>query len=453
MGQSFKRKVFYIPGYDPIHPRRYRELYRAESAAQAAISGYDIHLSAKTGPGGYGWFVDSEIDGRSTRAEFEVMLWSDLVRASMRSGILATNGAEWERQRRIIDPAFEGGRLREAYPAISAAAEAAVARLAPKAGGGPVEIEAETSFAAADVIFRTLFSIPIEDRMARQVFEEFKTYQRSQPVVNLAAFFSLPSWVPRPFSRRTRRSAEVIRRLITELTDKRAEALAAGTAPNDLATKIMTTKDPITGQLFSASEMVDQVAIFFLAGHETSASALSWALYLMATHPDYQEKVAREGAALGPQARFEDLRALRVTRDVFRETLRLYPPVPMMVIEAAQAERFRGRDVASGSQVVLSPWHLHRHMRLWDNPDGFDPERWHSENGKHCQRAAYIPFSAGPRVCTGAGFAMLEGVLLLARLCAAYEFTPIAEQVPQPVAHLTVRAQSGIWLKLRPRGI
>ena len=345
-----------------------------------------------------------------------------------------------------------GGRLREAYPAISAAAEAAVARLAPKAGGGPVDIEAETSFAAADVIFRKLFSIPIEDRMARQVFEEFKTYQRSQPVVNLAAFFRLPSWVPRPFSRRTRRSAEVIRRLIAELTDKRAEALAAGTAPNDLATKIMTTKDPITGQLFSPSEMVDQVAIF-LAGHETSASALSWALYLMATHPEYQEKVAREGAALGPQARFEDLLALRVTRDVFRETLRLYPPVPMMVREVAQAERFRGRDVAPGSQVVLSPWHLHRHMRLWDNPDGFYPERWHSEKGKHCQRAAYIPFSAGPRVCTGAGFAMLEGVLLLARLCAAYEFTPIAEQDPKPVAHLAVRAQSGIWLKLRPRGI
>ena len=92
MGQSFKRKVFYIPGYDPIHPCRYRELYRAEAAAQAAISGYDIHLSAKTGPGGYGWFLDSEIDGRSIRAEFEVMLWSDLVRASMRSGILATYG-------------------------------------------------------------------------------------------------------------------------------------------------------------------------------------------------------------------------------------------------------------------------------------------------------------------------------------------------------------------------
>ncbi len=245
----------------------------------------------------------------------------------------------------------------------------------------------------------------------------------------------------------------MIRGLIRELADTRAKALANGTAPNDLATKIMTTKDPITGQRFSTPEMVDQVAIFFLAGHETSASALSWALYLMATHPDYQEKVAREGAALGPQAGFEELRRLRVTRDVFRETLRLYPPVPMMVREAAQAEVFRGRDVAPGSQVVLSPWHLHRHTRLWDNPDGFDPERWHSENAKHCQRAAFIPFSAGPRVCTGAGFAMLEGVLLLARLCAAYEFKPVAEQVPQPVAHLTVRSKKGIWLKLRDRGV
>ena len=378
---------------------------------------------------------------------------SEGLRPLFGNSVFLTNGAEWERQRRIIDPAFEGGRLREAFPAISAAAEAAVARLGAEAQGGAVEIEAQTSFAAADVIFRTLFSIPIEDRMARQVFEEFKTYQRSQPVVNLAAFFRLPKWCPRPFSHRTRRSADVIRGLIRDLADTRAKALANGTAPNDLATKIMTTKDPITGQRFSTPEMVDQVAIFFLAGHETSASALSWALYLMATHPDYQEKVAREGAALGPQAGFEELRRLRVTRDVFRETLRLYPPVPMMVREAAQAEVFRGRDVAPGSQVVLSPWHLHRHTRLWDNPDGFDPERWHSENAKHCQRAAFIPFSAGPRVCTGAGFAMLEGVLLLARLCAAYEFKPVAEQVPQPVAHLTVRSKKGIWLKLRDRGV
>ena len=118
MGQSFNRKVLYIPGYDPIHPRRYRELYRAEAAAQAAISGYYIHLSAKTGPGGYGWFVDSEIDGRSTRAEFEVMLWSDLVRASMCSGILATYGQ----------------MLRTAYIYIASGASVATYAAAQRAG-------------------------------------------------------------------------------------------------------------------------------------------------------------------------------------------------------------------------------------------------------------------------------------------------------------------------------
>ena len=109
--------------------------------------------------------------------------------------------------------------------------------------------------------------------------------------------------------------------------------------------------------------------------------------------------------------------------------------------------------MAPGSQVVLRPWHLHCHMWLWDNPDGFDPECWQNENGKYCQRVAFIPFSAGPRVCTGAGFEMLEGVLLLARFCAAYEFTPIAGQVPQPLAHLTGRYRSGIWLQLRLRGV
>ena len=125
----------------------------------------------------------------------------------------------------------------------------------------------------------------------------------------------------------------------------------------------------------------------------------------------------------------------------------------MMVRDAAQVEKFCGPNLTPGSQVVLSPLHLHRHTWLWDNPDGFDPEPWQNENRKYCQRAAFIPFSAGLRVCTGAGFAMLEGVLLLARFCAAYEFMPIAEQVRQPLAHPTGRYRSGIWLKLRLRGV
>lgn len=371
------------------------------------------------------------------------------LRPLLGNSVFLTNGDTWKRQRRIIDPAFEGGRLRETFPAMWEAAEAAAERLAPHAGQ-VIEIEAETSHAAADVIFRTLFSIPIEHHLAREVFEEFKTYQRSQPLLNLAAFVPLPRWMPRFFRRGTKASAARIRRLITALTKGRMEEIAAGTAPDDLATKIMTTADPVTGARFDTEEMVDQVAIFFLAGHETSASALAWTLYLLATHPDWQDRLAEEAQVL-ETCDFAVMSKLRLSRDVFREALRLYPPVPMMVRESTCPERFRDRDVKPGAQLVLSPWHLHRHERLWDNPDGFDPARWGTENGQKCQREAYIPFSAGARVCTGAGFAMVEGPLILSRILRDYRVAAVPGRVPVPVAHLTVRSDRGIWLQLTRR--
>jgi cytochrome P450 len=378
---------------------------------------------------------------------------SEGLRPLLGRSVFVTNGETWTRQRRIIDPAFEGGRLRDTFPAMVAAGQGAVDRLAPVADGTPREIEFHTSHAAADVIFRTLFSIPIENETAARVFEAFRTHQRSQPVLNLAAFVPLPRWFPRFHRRRTRTTARTIRALITTLTDARKTQITAGRAPDDLATKIMTTPDPETGACFTTREMVDQVAIFFLAGHETSASALAWALYLLALHPDWQDRVAEEAQATFGDAPpdFRDMARLRCARDVFRETLRLYPPVPMMVRETTGPERFRERDIAPGAQVVISPWHLHRHTRLWDDPDAFDPARYATENGAACLRSAYIPFSAGQRVCPGAGFAMIEGPLLLAMLVRAYRFTPVAARPAMPVAHLTVRGRDGIWLKIARR--
>lgn len=366
------------------------------------------------------------------------------------NSVFTTNGDVWKRQRRIIDPAFEGGRLRDTFPAMLAAGHAAVARFAAHQGR-VVEVEAEMSHAAADVICRTLFSIPIEHDIAARVFTEFRDYQRSQPIVNIAAFLPLPRWLPRLHGRRTRKAAASIRHLITRLTEARMAAIRAGDAPDDLATKIMTTADPLTGERFGTAEMVDQVAIFFLAGHETSASALGWALYLLATHPDAQDRVAEEARTLGDAPDFAALSRLRFTRDVFREALRLYPPVPMMVRENLCPERFRDRDVPRGSQLVLSPWHLHRHTRIWADPDAFQPDRWQTEAGRLCARDAYMPFSSGARVCPGAGFAMIEGVLLLALLMRSYRVEADPVRVPVPVAHLTVRARDGIWLRVLPR--
>ncbi|SIN92896.1 cytochrome P450 [Vannielia litorea] len=365
------------------------------------------------------------------------------------NSVFVTNGETWKRQRRIIDPAFEGGRLRETFPAMLEAARACVARMERRAG--VVEVEEETSHAAADVIFRTLFSIPIEHEIAARVFSEFRSYQRAQPILNLAAFLPLPRWFPRFHAREVRRTAASIRSLITELTAARAADIAAGTAPDDLATKIMTTADPQTGERFETEEMVDQVAIFFLAGHETSASALAWALYLLAAFPEVQERAATEAARLPENPGFSDISGLKFTRDVFRETLRLYPPVPMMVRQNTKPETFRKRRIRPGAQIVLSPWHQHRHERIWSNPDGFDPDRWSTEEGRRCGREAYMPFSAGARVCTGAGFAMVEGPLILAMLLRRLKFETVEGRVPRPVAHLTVRAAEGIHLKISRR--
>jgi cytochrome P450 len=375
---------------------------------------------------------------------------SEGLRPLLGNSVFLTNGAHWERQRRIIDPAFEGGRLRDTFGAMWDASQAAVTRL-EKQVDQAIEVEELTSHVAADVIFRTLFSIPIEHKVAARVFTGFREYQREQPILNIAAFVPLPRWFPRFFSRRTKTTAREIRALITDLTRLRMAEINAGTAPDDLATKIMTTRDSQTGNTFGIDEMVDQVAIFFLAGHETSASALAWALYMMAIHPEWQDKVAVEAHQGLDQCNFSAIARLKVSRDVYRETLRLYPPVPMMVRQASRVEAFRGRDVPKGAQLVLSPWHLHRHERLWDNPDGFDPARWGTENGKVCQRTAYIPFSAGPRVCPGAGFAMIEGPLILSMILRRFKVDKVSGREPEPVAHLTVRSRDGIWLRFTKR--
>ncbi len=367
--------------------------------------------------------------------------------------IFISNGDLWAFQRRIIDPAFAGGRLRSVFPAMWDAGVAATERLAPLADGRPVEIEAQTSHVAMDVIFRTLFSVPITHDIAAAAFAEFRAHQETQPIANAAAMLPWPRWMPRFHSRRTRRTARNIRALVAQLVAARAEEIAQGRAPDDLATKIMTTRDPVTGRRFTETEMIDQVAIFFLAGHETSAAALAWSLYLLARCPDWQDKVAAEArAAIEPdKIYFSALSKLRLSRAVFREAMRLYPPVPMMVREAACPTQFRGRDVPRGAQIVLSPWHLHRHERLWDAPHDFDPARWDTPNGKAGLRSAYIPFSAGPRVCPGSAFAMAEGPLILSLLVRALRFTPAPGPDPVPAAHLTLRARDGIPLCLTRR--
>jgi len=360
--------------------------------------------------------------------------------------VMVTNGALWERQRRILDPAFAGGRVAETFPAMLAAGQAAAARLVP----GAQDIQPFCGELALDVVMRTTFSLPVEDEAAAVILRRFRDFIATRPIMSLASLLPLPGWLPRPRNRRALAAARDVRAQIAALVQARRAAIAAGTAPDDMATAILTMRDPQTGETLGDEEMVDQVATFVLAGHETTAASLAWTLYLLATRPEVQDRAAAEARAFAADPGYARMIALPFLRDVYRESLRLYPPVPMIVRETAQEERFRGRKVPKGAQVTISPWHLHRHERLWERPDAFDPDRWKDPATVHCAHAAYVPFSAGPRVCIGAGLARIEGPLLLALLLARWKFTPDGPP-PVPMAHLTLRGRDGIRLRLARR--
>ena len=383
---------------------------------------------------------------------------SDIVRQTigdlLGQSVFVTNGEKWKRQRRIIDPSFEGGKLRETFQPMLEAAREMSARLDLLADGRPHEIEIETSHAAADVIFRTLFSQPITTEAATRVFHAFRRYQLAAPMMSPADLMRIPDWFPRlgPNRWKKGRAAREIRSLLMRFVEQRRREIDVGNAPVDLATAIMTTSDPVTGDVFDEAEMADQMAIFFLAGHETSASALAWALYLIANCPEVQERMYAEAAPVfDGEPTLSDMRRLSFTRDVFRETLRLYPPVPMMIRETTCPVTMRDKQIDPGSPMIVSCWHMGRHERVWERPHVFDPDRWKTPEGKQSARDAWIPFSTGPRVCTGAAFGMQEGILLLGLLVSRFRFSAVPDKVPEPMAHLTVRSRNGIWLKIERR--
>jgi cytochrome P450 len=227
----------------------------------------------------------------------------------------------------------------------------------------------------------------------------------------------------------------------------------SGQSENDLLEAMIETRDPETGDRFSEMELVDQICMLFLAGHETSASALSWALYLLALFPDIQERAFQETQSIlgGRQAGYGDIGKLELIRNIFRETLRLYPPVGFFAREAACPVMLRDKPIAKGSAVVVSPWLIHRHRELWQAPDDFNPDRFGTDETRESLKNAYMPFGLGPRVCIGAGFALQESSLILAELIRHYRFEYVPEREPKPVGRLTIRSENGIWLKVRKR--
>jgi cytochrome P450 len=375
--------------------------------------------------------------------------------------IFTTNGAQWKRQRQMMDPAFAQARLNVAFPLMRDAARDLLARLHGLADGGDGvehDIEVEMTHVTADIMFRTIFSTPMQGPDAQRVFAAFARFQALAPRLMLPSLFGA-RWLVWPWDLwRSNRAAREIRGLLEALIRPRHAKHMAGQASgrSDILQAFMEARDAATGQAFSFDELVDQVAMLFLAGHETSASALTWACHLLAHAPPVQQRVFEEAQSLFSRAPGRlpepgDMKALELTWNVFRETLRLFPPVGFIARQAAQSCPMRDKTVAAGSTVVIAPWLIQRHRELWQRPDEFDPDRYSNDASRESLRQAYLPFGMGARVCLGAAFAQQEAALILASLVCEYRLEPVAGHVPQPVGRLTIRSANGVRLRLLRR--
>jgi cytochrome P450 len=369
--------------------------------------------------------------------------------------IFTTNGAQWKRQRDMMDPAFAQARLNVAFPVMQAAVSDMLDRLATLPDGAEHDVEVEMTHVTADIIFRTIFSVPMEGADARRIFEAFARFQALAPRLLLPSIYGV-RWLVWPWDVwRSRRAAAEIRGLLEKLIRPRYEAFRAGApAPHsDILQSFMEAQDQATGRPFDFEELVDQVAMLFLAGHETSASALTWAAHLLANAPEIQERmhdeVVRELGERVPQ--WQDMKSLELTRNVFRETLRLFPPVGFMARQASQGCPMRGKQVEEGATVVVAPWLIQRHRQLWSTPDEFNPDRYQDDASRESLQQAYLPFGMGQRVCLGAAFALQEATLILAGLVGRYRLTAVPGHVPRPVGRLTIRSANGVRLQLHRR--
>ena len=376
-------------------------------------------------------------------------LFSEVLAPLVGEGAFVANGEPWRRRRDAIRPAFSHIALRAAFPHMEAAVDTACARMEALADRGEAfELDAEMSHAAADVIFRTMFSEPIDTAAAQDVYRAFARFQLLSDQISPRRLIFASRPLPATRMREVERLARSIRDLLGARVDARRAALETGAErPRDMVQAIMDARDADTGDPLGREALIDELAVFFMAGHDTTASTLTWAWFMLSRQPDAAARLRDEYAAAsasGPIGFREAQEGLPFARAVVREALRLYPPIGFLARSPAAPERVRRWTVQPGDLVVVSPWTMGRRPAAWPDADRFDPDRFLSEEGAAAGSLAQQPFGLGPRACPGQAFAMLESVLMLSRLAGRFELRPRAPHRVRAAGRVTIRPQRAV---------
>ncbi|MFJ6023413.1 cytochrome P450 [Brevundimonas sp. NPDC092305] len=365
-------------------------------------------------------------------------------------GLLLTEGDAWRRVRRILAPLFTPARTATMTGRMAASAVARVEGWRLDFGPRVLNMDTEMSGLTFDILSATLFSDQL-DGDAKGFEQALNSYLSLAARIDPLDVLGAPDWAPR-LGRLTGAGAGRFfeRRVSALVTRRRAQIEAGETVEDDLLTALLTARDEDGGDGLSDREVASNVLTFILAGHETTARTLGWALHLISRAPEVAARLRDEADGFDVSAP-DWAERLPWTRAVIEESMRLFPPAPTLARKALGPDEIGGEAVGAGATVLISPWVLHRHEALWEAPDEFRPERFLPENRKAIDRWTYIPFSAGPRVCIGAAFAMNEAMIALATILKGAEVEAVSSLEPRPVHQITLRSRRPILLKLRQR--
>ncbi|MBV9246797.1 MAG: cytochrome P450 [Methylobacteriaceae bacterium] len=386
--------------------------------------------------------------GNYRRADLQRRILS----AGLSDGLLTAEGEQWRVQRHAIAPMLARKAVQNFVPAMMEVAERLVARWLRHPDGDILDVAAEVTQVTLEVLERTIFSDglkrdPAEFRTAMRGY--FDAIGRLDP----ADVLGLPGFVPRLSRWRARPTLRFFDAAVDDIIAHRRRLLAEtpDAVPRDILTLLLEAHDPQSGRGLSEAELRGNIITLIAAGHETTANALAWSLFLLSQSEEWRERVAAEadrefgGDIDGLADRLVE------TRAVIEEALRLYPPIVATSRVAIEPDELAGTPVRAGAMVVVAPYVLHRHRLLWERPDIFDPHRFLGEARREIDRYAYLPFGAGPRICVGAAFALQEATLVLSALVRNFELALAPGFNVEPLLRITLRPKGGLAMIVRRR--
>ncbi len=364
------------------------------------------------------------------------------------SGILLAEGTDWRWQRQTATPMFRHGEILNYVPIMSAAADNVVDRW--RASLEPIQmIDVDMTRATYDVIAQTIL-VGGSEEITETNEEDAPGYNRAFPWAVACGLMGAPGWLPRPGRSAMNKRDAKLRRIVAEMVDQAASEDDRA----DLLARLRKARNPDTNRPMEKERLIDNVLTFLLAGHHTTAMALTWALYVIACAPEWEERMLEEIESIvpeGPVAK-EHVDKLVVVQQVIKEAMRLFPPVPILSRIALRDTELAGRAIVKGTIINIPVYAIHRHRRVWEDADRFDPTRFAPENEKKLASCQFLPFGAGPRICIGMAFAMIEATVFLATMIRAARFELVSEDYrPVPTSRVVLTPKDGLPLTVTLR--